>query len=114
MWVLPGGGIETGESAEEALRREFVEEVGVAGSVSELIGVAEQFVATRSESAVLKQERFYRVVLPATDVGSIVYRQRGIEREVGWIERDAVRGLREAAQRWAVETARGAVQGSDE
>ena len=29
MWVIPGGGIDEGESAEDAMRREMLEEVGI-------------------------------------------------------------------------------------
>lgn len=96
------------------MRREFLEEAEMAGVVADLVGQAEQFVWTRSEGVVLKQERFYRVALRATEVGSIVERQEEVEGEIGWLAADAVPGLWEAAQRWAVAKTRGSVQGSDE
>lgn len=38
-WDLPGGGIEFGESPEDAVRREFIEETGLSVSSLDLIGV---------------------------------------------------------------------------
>lgn len=35
-WLLPGGGVEFGESLEEALKREFMEELNINVSVGEL------------------------------------------------------------------------------
>lgn len=41
IWMPPGGGVEFGESLEEALVREFSEETGLSISVKELIHVNE-------------------------------------------------------------------------
>ena len=38
-WCLPGGGMESGESAAEACEREVLEETGLTGRVKRLIGV---------------------------------------------------------------------------
>ncbi len=40
---LPGGGLETGESVEEALRRELIEEAGCDCKIGELIGVVIEY-----------------------------------------------------------------------
>ena len=37
-WVLPGGGVEQSESAEEAVLREFREEAGIQGAVICIVG----------------------------------------------------------------------------
>lgn len=41
LWAPPGGGIEHGQSAEEALKREFLEETGLKIEVGRLIAINE-------------------------------------------------------------------------
>lgn len=45
FWFLPGGRVEMLESAQDALRREIHEELGIEASVGRLLWVAENFFA---------------------------------------------------------------------
>jgi len=47
QWALPGGGIDPGESAEEAVRRELEEEVGLAVGADAVLGLLDDY-GTRS------------------------------------------------------------------
>jgi G:T/U-mismatch repair DNA glycosylase/ADP-ribose pyrophosphatase YjhB (NUDIX family) len=68
FWVLPGGAIEEGESPEEGLRRELVEEVGLHDVVVGSPIWTREFVFAARDGWIRQTERLHAVRAPADEV----------------------------------------------
>ena len=99
--ILLGGGIEPGESEEECIRREIMEEIGYSATVMEKMCVGEEYTLTRREKR------------PFHPIGHIYLMELGEKlaegepgRELVWIPVEECREkMILSYQAWAVETA---------
>lgn len=83
-WFLPGGHVEPGEPAADALVRELREELGVTAEVGEILACAENFYQDAAGSH-HELNVVFRAVIPPGDVES-----REAHLEFGWVDDDEV------------------------
>ena len=101
-WHFPGGGVEPGETAEEAARREAEEETGlrVEGSMRLLGLYLQRHEATNRDHVAVYVGRNFREVKP--------FRPNSEIAEIGWFEMDALReGVNPGTARRIAEIASG-------
>ena len=94
-WTMPGGGLEAGESPEDAVRRELREETGYTVKVGELLGIHSRVIPAsqrvhKSEHPLHTLRIVYRAKVAG---GKLRYEKDGSTDMAGWFSLDAVAQL---------------------
>jgi 8-oxo-dGTP diphosphatase len=99
-YFLPGGGIDSGETDIEALKREIIEEIGY--QVSELveIGEAVEFINADAEGKYYRiHSSFYKVRIDSK-IGEVFEKDHQL---VWLLQEDALKLLKRQSQVWAIQ-----------
>lgn len=96
-YFLPGGGMEAGETEEECLKREVIEEIGYSVNLVSFIGTAQRYFITSQNEPILSEAVFYAAELVEQITAPIEE-----DHVLQWIRFDQVDVLFHEHQAWAV------------
>lgn len=99
-YFLPGGGMDTGESEIDTLKREILEEIGYQAAMLLEIGEAVEYIKAYSDEQHYQiRSRFYKV-----QIGSKVEEEVEKDHRLVWLwQEDAIKLLKRQGQVWAVQ-----------